>query len=831
MKKRFAIVRILGNELPPRDRPGQRLEVLRFQLETEPVPDDVLRLWVLNRVHEPAFRAAIAGLLDAAGERWVELPFVPEEYARGLSRRARLLYAISVNAARNLAIEAGRAEARFSLVLDGDCWMGPREWELLTEAIERDQARRPDRRYYSLPMLRATFEEALAGRHRQKLREEPQLVFRDDAELRFDESRVFGDKDKVELLLRLGHAPYSPGGAEEHSLAPDAPCASAGRVIHLQTGVDATEDNRIERGRQRELSLRRLLRTLDERCGAPRGPMAAVARLLERAPKPEEAELTAVRYRAEFRSFDAGDGLSLVYGSTGRPRLLAEPLRIALSRCQSFKTLRGHVALCLRAAGVSGRPPLRDALRRWRAADGLPPSPRSLENDLLAALEILRDDGLFIAAEDVLALCRRREPPPPIASLLLVAGGPAARTEDVLREALAGAREGPLRVSVCPLEDDERLRESCRRLARESGAGFQWLDRPAREELAARLAAGGADPEAAAEAVLGRSAGAARNALILSATGSLALMLDDDADAPAPPSSPALAEHERWLGKEIGPDVFALEQLSSEALRRLREGRGRLRASFRAAVPARADGRLCRDRALRDRQLRRLLGGDGETPGLGGASLTQGLDLECGELGLDLRDGLLPFPAGIDGEDGPFADALAACYDRDLFARLPGARLRPVEVVRRFPADRSSKTGLTAAQLLSLLLSESVPARAMADPAERRRALADRLAALAASAPRDLAAIAAGAARRQAAAVAQALERAAVQARGWPHLRADELRQEAERLLLECRRRDLAQPLDAPSLARAAAGYARLLSHWPALARAAAASAREGARA
>ena len=104
--------------------------------------------------------------------------------------------------------------------------------------------------------------------------EEPQLLFRCDAELEFDESRRYGRRPKVELLLRLGvPGPWTDWGREIWE-PEESSCVfegeelrAAGWVARLYSGraelEGADEKQFLDRGLQRMQGVRSMLESLD----------------------------------------------------------------------------------------------------------------------------------------------------------------------------------------------------------------------------------------------------------------------------------------------------------------------------------------------------------------------------------------------------------------------------------------------------------------------------------------------------------------------------------------------------------------------------------------
>ncbi|KAG0317374.1 hypothetical protein BG000_004572, partial [Podila horticola] len=78
----IVLYRILGNDLPPRHRPGQTLSNVRFILEHEPEFNKTKKLWVLNRIVDPQAEASLIQLLKHHRQEYISIPFVEKEYLK-----------------------------------------------------------------------------------------------------------------------------------------------------------------------------------------------------------------------------------------------------------------------------------------------------------------------------------------------------------------------------------------------------------------------------------------------------------------------------------------------------------------------------------------------------------------------------------------------------------------------------------------------------------------------------------------------------------------------------------------------------------------------------
>jgi hypothetical protein len=228
---RFVLYRILGNDLPPRHRPGQTLSNLEFMLRNEPALQDCEKRWVVNRIVDPAVEDGVLALLRKRGLPYLHIPFVEAEYGacgmdfeglpesryihhedfRALSLpwklrvmewcyRSRTLYLTNNNGARNAAIEEGRKLADWTLPFDGNCFFTAAAWEEFRKAA----AGAGDRRYLIVPMARVRDNrELLDASFQPGTMQEPQIAFRRDAAERFDPRLRYGTMDKSALLYRL----------------------------------------------------------------------------------------------------------------------------------------------------------------------------------------------------------------------------------------------------------------------------------------------------------------------------------------------------------------------------------------------------------------------------------------------------------------------------------------------------------------------------------------------------------------------------------------------------------------------------------------------------
>lgn len=318
----FALFRILGNSLPPRHGPEEMLSHLRFTLEHEPELAGCRKHWVLNRIADTRVEATCIDLIRQAGHEYIRLPFEMKQYARrfndgsdlppGMDRvdparndiafdaaslalewkyRHKNLYAIGVNEARNVALDAGRSIARWTLPWDAACFVTHDSWAQICELAASD----PAALHLVVPLARIRDNTVLlrAGAVSASLTE-PQIGFRNDSQTRFDENLRYGNLNKAALLKRLGvPGPWHAWRTAPWDPQPDVTSPERGRFVQggWVVRLASTTDERIEgserlRWRARFEGVETLCRQLDARLVTEHNPSG---RLLCY----EEAALTA----------------------------------------------------------------------------------------------------------------------------------------------------------------------------------------------------------------------------------------------------------------------------------------------------------------------------------------------------------------------------------------------------------------------------------------------------------------------------------------------------------------------------------------------------------
>ena len=241
----YALVRIIGNELPPRDSVGNRIKSLKFILEHEPKFDACTKIWIINQIHCPSLKDEILLLLK--DHQIVNLDFNVCDFKKAISFDEKVIIAININKARNLALDLAK-DYRFTFVFDGDCFFTNDLWETTINQIESDQLIH-DRKYYGVPGIRIVNEIPIDLNDYKKW--EPSIIFRNDAELRFNEGIPFGKQDRLELMKKIGYTSFNGNTILTGDL-----CKNVGGLLHISFNEPKSEFDLNHRMKLRETALK-----------------------------------------------------------------------------------------------------------------------------------------------------------------------------------------------------------------------------------------------------------------------------------------------------------------------------------------------------------------------------------------------------------------------------------------------------------------------------------------------------------------------------------------------------------------------------------------------
>ena len=242
---KFLLARVVGNDLPPKDKPGEKLQSLRFVIEQDRKAG-IPCLWVLNRIVCPRYKKQVSQIIGDA--EILDIPFVVGEFNKTANKKKQIQYLTNINPARNHLIAEGLLRAEFVFSIDQDCFFTPDLWQSATDFIEQNP-----KDYYGLVSKRIVSLNSVW----EEPDNEPMLVFGRKSTMRFDESLTFGNADKIDLLRRLG---YGDGLKNTGDL-----CKTCGYVLHI--GYDEVLEKNIKaRQRARTQGIENLLQRA-KRCG------------------------------------------------------------------------------------------------------------------------------------------------------------------------------------------------------------------------------------------------------------------------------------------------------------------------------------------------------------------------------------------------------------------------------------------------------------------------------------------------------------------------------------------------------------------------------------
>ncbi|RUS14529.1 alginate lyase-domain-containing protein [Endogone sp. FLAS-F59071] len=309
-RDQIVLYRILGNDLPPRHKQGQTLSNLRFILEHEPSFPKTKKYWILNRMVDPANEAAIIKLLKKHNQDYVRIPFQADEYLRQdfrledfpeadffhseeyarFSKVAKLrtidytyheknIYAMNNNGGRNAALEHGKKvpDALWIMPFDGNCFITTKAFQEIQTHLDQHGN---DYKYFVVPMARLLNNTELLTNmdERPNTPEEPQVMFRYDAEEVYNLNMRYGRRSKLELLWRIGalenrraqNKPLVPWEATERPYSKDkGNFMTVGWVFRLFSGQTQQEESKKEatsiRAFNRLLGIQDFLDGLDEK--------------------------------------------------------------------------------------------------------------------------------------------------------------------------------------------------------------------------------------------------------------------------------------------------------------------------------------------------------------------------------------------------------------------------------------------------------------------------------------------------------------------------------------------------------------------------------------
>jgi hypothetical protein len=271
-----AIVRIVGNELPPRHRPGSNIEQLLFILKNESLHPKVNKIWLLNRIVDTEQERALIAILEKHHCAYVRLPFDLDQYKVFLQQNgytkpriwfkkwqgqviAKAGFIIDINRARNKTMDIGAEYANWIMPLDGGCCLNTESLSVMLDTI----IAHPERDAYALPTYRlvdncnyTNFDPRCYPMH------ESMLLLKHTLRMPFDESIPYGKGEKLKTIIKL--FPRSAMKRTVYAYLVNDSDYHAGYVVRLSSGMDNAEGKYRKRVKLRVEGLSRLVEKVDE---------------------------------------------------------------------------------------------------------------------------------------------------------------------------------------------------------------------------------------------------------------------------------------------------------------------------------------------------------------------------------------------------------------------------------------------------------------------------------------------------------------------------------------------------------------------------------------
>jgi hypothetical protein len=198
---RFLLYRLIGNDMPPLQRPGQLLWNTVYALEHEAQFHDCEKRWVLNKIVNQTMKAALLEVLNKHGYGSQDIVDIKIGVLKlkGANTTTWERSVITQNAGRNAAIEDGvRAGSRWLLIFDGNQFLTDEGWQGIVASADRAEKR--GLKYFKVPMYRLTKIQDPSWlnnsavyaslRDNVPVKGESQIAIRGDALARFDEGEA-----------------------------------------------------------------------------------------------------------------------------------------------------------------------------------------------------------------------------------------------------------------------------------------------------------------------------------------------------------------------------------------------------------------------------------------------------------------------------------------------------------------------------------------------------------------------------------------------------------------------------------------------------------------
>jgi hypothetical protein len=277
-QRKYALCRIIGNDLVPRHSSTQSINNLMFIIKNEISFPQVTKRFLLNRIIDKEKLRLLCSMLKFADMEYFEIPFRKEEFDRIENIEEQVQYITNLNQARNFCLHwCFEDKFKYVLPLDGNLFFKPDGWDEISDVISKN----PNDSYFYIPMWRIkNFDDLNKKTKKQFFNEEhfdggekiiastePQLIFTKLSDCFFNESLIYGESDKTELLWRLGINgawDYWDPSLREIALKNVSlyfgDIKSAGYVCRLPSGNEKADTDIIVRGIDRKQGIKNILK-------------------------------------------------------------------------------------------------------------------------------------------------------------------------------------------------------------------------------------------------------------------------------------------------------------------------------------------------------------------------------------------------------------------------------------------------------------------------------------------------------------------------------------------------------------------------------------------
>lgn len=244
----YCLARVVGNALPPKDTIDNKLESLKYVLEKDK-EINCEKIWLINRIIDNNYKNKIKCIIGK-NKKIIEIPFDIKKYKNLSDTQSKIHYLTNINPARNKLIKKCQEHFKYTIYLDQDCFLLTKNWERIKKFIQKNN----QFKYYGLISKRLIDKSIIY----EEPNNEPMLIFRNDGDIFFKENICFGNKDKIELLERLG---YNNKNWQCYGNL----CKTAGYVMHIGH-KEIIEKNCHYRSNLRYIGLNNLIKEADKLC-------------------------------------------------------------------------------------------------------------------------------------------------------------------------------------------------------------------------------------------------------------------------------------------------------------------------------------------------------------------------------------------------------------------------------------------------------------------------------------------------------------------------------------------------------------------------------------